>query len=102
MTPFSSLPLLPGGLPLDTLLVVWGSCLLFGFVLGIYDRRLAALGPKLPFYMLGIVSFTSFFHVVYEGLSRHLGPGTIVLYGLGSLLAGLVLAAVGLWLARFA
>lgn len=64
MTFLSSLPLLPGGLPLDTLLVVWGSCLLFGFVLGVYDRRLAALGPKLPFYVLSIVSFTAFFHVV--------------------------------------
>ncbi|GAB3327606.1 hypothetical protein GCM10027511_37650 [Hymenobacter humi] len=100
MTALSTLPLLPGGLPLDTLLMVWGSCLLFGFVLGVYDRRLAALGPRLPFYVLGIVSFTAFFHVVYEGLFRHLGGGTILLYGLGSLLVGLLLAAGGLWLAR--
>ncbi|MBW3127167.1 fluoride efflux transporter CrcB [Hymenobacter profundi] len=102
MTAFSSLPLLPGGLPLTALLVVWGSCLLFGFVLGVYDRRLASLGPKLPLYVMGIVSFTAFFHVMYEGLSRHLGPGPLLLYGGGSLLLGLLLAGVGLWLSRFA
>lgn len=102
MTPFSSLPLLPGGLPLSTLLMVWGSCLLFGFAIGVYHRRLAALGPKLPFYVMGIVSFTAFFHVMYEGLSRHLSPGPVLLYGVGSLLSGLLLAGVGLWLARLA
>lgn len=102
MTTFSSLPLLPGGLPLTTLLVVWGSCLLFGFVLGVYDRRLASLGPKLPLYVMGIVSFTAFIHVMYEGLFRHLDPGPLLLYGVGSLLLGLLLAGVGRWLSRFA
>ena len=67
-----------------------------------YAALLALLGPKLPFYVMGIVSFTAFFHVMYEGLTRHLSLGPVLLYAVGSLLSDLLLAGVGLWLARLA
>lgn len=93
--------LLPGGLPFSTLLLVWGTCLGLGFVLGLYDRRLGPLGPKLPFYLVVVVSFTAFLHVMYEGFSRPLPLGITLLYAVGSLLTGLVFGWLGLRLASF-
>ncbi len=93
--------LLPGGLPFSTLLLVWGTCLGLGFLLGLYDRRLGPLGPKLPFYLVVVVSFTAFLHVMYEGFSRPLPLGITLLYAVGSLLTGLVFGWLGLRLASF-
>lgn len=98
--PFLPTPLLPGGLPLHTLLLIWGSSLLFGFVLGAYHRWVASLGPKLPVYVVLIVSFTAFFHVAYQGMTRPLAVGPVLLYALGSLVSGLAAAWAGLWVAR--
>jgi hypothetical protein len=94
-------PLLPGGLPLFTVLLVWGTCLGLGFLLGLYDRRLRPLGPQLLVYLVVIVSFTAFLHVMLEGFSRPLPLGITLLYAGGSLLTGLVFGGVGLRLARF-
>jgi hypothetical protein len=93
-------PLLPGGLPLFTVLLVWGTCLGLGFLLGLYDRLLRPLGPQLPFYLMVIVSFTAFLHVMYEGFSRPLPLGITLLYAGGSLLTGLLFGWLGLRLAR--
>lgn len=94
-------PILPGGLPLATLLLVWGTCLVLGWVLGLYHRRVASLGPRLPLYAAVMVSFTVFFHVVYQGLTLRLGGGATFLYCLGGVLTGLPAAGAGLGLARF-
>lgn len=99
VTPATSV--LPGGLPLVTLLLVWGTCLGLGLLLGLYDRRLRPLGPQLPLYLVVIVSFTAFLHVMYEGFSRPLPLGITLLYAVGSVLTGLVFGWLGLRLARF-
>jgi len=88
-------------LPLATLLLVWGTCLVLGWVLGFYHRRVGALGPRLPAYTVAMVSFTVFLHVVYQGLALRLGGGATALYCLGGVLTGLPAAGAGLWLARF-
>ncbi len=101
MSTFLASSILPGGLPLLTLLQVWATCLLLGLMLGVYHRRLASLGPKLPFYLVVVVSFTAFLFVVFDGVTHQLSVGSIILYGIGSLVSGLLVGGLGLWLTRF-
>ena len=96
-------PLYSGGFPWSTLSVNLVGCLLFGIIYGLFYRFSSPANSWCLLLTTGLCGgFTTFSTFAFEGLQMwHNGnPFEFIVYATTSVLAGLLLMYVGMWIVK--